>query len=340
MHTFLIQIFILIILFVLAAFFSASETALIAISRMRIKKLITELPKKAKGFKLWLEDPNKLLTTLLIGINTVAVLSSALATSVAIRLSEIYNVDRTTAISISAAFVTLVIIIFGEVSPKIFAIRNSEKFAIFSIKPLFYIDKLLTPFTRIFVFIGGLIVGKASERNIPILTAEDVRTMISVGQEVGIFSIETKQMMHSVLNFPQLTAKSIMTPLEKIEMVNIDIEKEKLIDLIVETSHSRVPVYKNHKDNIIGMIYERDLLNMWRSKEVFVIDDLLRPVISADENKKISELMRQFKKGESHVAIIKNSQSKVVGLLTIEDIIEEVFGEILDEYDIENLFKG
>jgi len=333
------QFVFLIVLFGLAAFFSASETALIAISRVRVKKLVTEQPGKSKGFRLWLEDPNKLLTTLLTSLNTVAILSSAVATSMAIKISREYSLNEATAISVSAACVTVIIIIFGEVSPKLFAIRNAEKLGTFAIMPLYYLDRLLTPFTRIFVWIGGNIAGVSGEKSIPVMTAEDVKTMISVGQEVGILSLETKQMMHSVFNFPQITAKSIMTSREKMDMVDIDVEKEKFIDLLIEQGHSRVPVYRGEIDNVIGVVHMRDLLGFWRSGSVFAVDDLVRPVIFVNEEEKVNEIMRNFKKGESHLAIVRNSHKKVVGLITMEDVEEEIFGEILDEYDLEDLFR-
>ena len=130
-----------------------------------------------------------------------------------------------------------------------------------------------------------------------------------------------------------------MTPRNKIEMVNFDTEREKFVDLIVETGHSRVPIYKDNSDNVIGIIYIHDLLDMWRGGAVFTVDDLLRPVIFVDEEKKVNELMRQFKKGETHLVVVKNPEGKILGLVTIEDIIEEVFGEILDEYDVADLFK-
>ncbi len=329
----------LIILFILAAFFSASETALISMSRVRMKKLIAEQPRKAKGFRLWLEDPNKLLTTLLASLNTVAILSSAIATSMAIKIAREYSLNEATAISVTAAAVTVIIIIFGEVSPKIFAIRNAEKFCAFAIMPLYYVDRLLTPFTRIFVWIGSKLAGAGSEKSIPVMTAEDVKTMISVGQEVGILSLETKQMMHSVFNFPQIKARAIMTPREKMDMVDIGIEKEKFIDLLIEQGHSRVPVYRGGIDNVIGVVHMRDLLGFWRSGSVFAVDDLVRPVIYVGEEEKVSEIMKNFKKGESHLAIVINSQKKVAGLITMEDIEEEIFGEILDEYDLEDLFR-
>ncbi|MBN1383806.1 MAG: HlyC/CorC family transporter [Elusimicrobia bacterium] len=335
----IIQVVIIVVLFFLSAWFSTTESALMSLSRVRIKKIINESYKKAKGLKVWLENPNQVITTILIGNNIVNVSVTAIATSFTIQISEIYGFNRAVAVTISAVLITLILVIFSEVSAKIFGIHNSEKFVLFSIIPLYYLNKLLTPISDIFAKIGGFIAGQSSTKKIPVLTHEDIKTTISIGHQIGVFGVETKRMMHSVLNFPQVTAKMIMTPREKMEVINVDTEKEKFIDLVVETGHSRVPVYKDTSDNIIGIIYARDLLDMWRAGEVFTVGDLLRPVFFVEETKKINELMKQFKKGESHVAIVKNSQNKIVGLITIEDIIEEVFGEILDEYDVEGLFR-
>lgn len=333
------EIIIIVVLFLFSAWFSATESALMSLSRVRIKKLITEYLKKAKGLKIWLENPNQAITTILIGNNIVNISVAVIASSFAIRLSETHDFNRALAVTISAVFVTLIIVVFSEVSAKIFGMHNSEKFVLFSITPFYYLNRILTPISNIFAKIGSLIAGQSSTKKIPLLTHEDIKTTISVGHDIGVFGVETKRMMHSVLNFSQIAVKQIMTPRGKMEIVNVDIEKEKFIDLIVETGHSRVPIYKDTADNIIGIIYARDLLDMWRSGAVFTVDDLLRPVIFAEETKKINEIMRQFKKGESHVAVVKNSQNKIIGLITIEDIIEEVFGEILDEYDVEELFK-
>ncbi|MEW6557392.1 MAG: hemolysin family protein [Elusimicrobiota bacterium] len=335
----LIEIVLMVVLFFIAASFSMVESALVSLSRVKIKRFLNEYPKKVNGFKTWLENPNKYLTTLLLGNDAVTIIGTAVATSLAVEISQKYQLNEALIVGITAVFVWAVFLILGEIVPKVLGIRNSEKISLFSINKLYYFDKFVSPVSKLFTYLAGLITGKSGKKAIPILTYEDIKTTISIGQEVGVLGLETKQMMHSVLNFPQITVKNIMTPNEKIEMVSIDIEREKFIDLIVETGHSRVPVYKDNKDNIIGIIYSRDLLDMWRGGAVFTVDDLLRPVLVVDENKKVSELMRQFKKGEAHLAIVKNPENKTVGLVTIEDIVEEIFGEILDEYDVEELFK-
>ncbi|MFA5779523.1 MAG: hemolysin family protein [Elusimicrobiota bacterium] len=335
----LIEIFFMAGLFLIAAVFSMVESALVSLSRVKIKKYLSEYPQKAKGFKIWLENPNRYLTTLLLGNDAVTIIGTAVATSLATEISRRYHISESLLVAVTAILVWAVFLVLGEIVPKVLGIRNSEKIVLFFINPLYYFNKYTSPVSKLFMWLAGLVTGKLGRKEIPVLTHEDIKTTISVGYELGVFGTETKQMMHSILNFSQITAKAIMTPRNKIEMVNFDTEREKFVDLIVETGHSRVPIYKDNSDNVIGIIYVRDLLDMWRGGAVFTVDDLLRPVIFVDEEKKVSELMRQFKKGETHLVIVKNTGGNIAGLVTIEDIIEEVFGEILDEYDVAELFK-
>ncbi len=336
---YLMELLLLLILFFAAAYCSMVETSLVSLSRVKIKKIMQENPKKSVGLKIWLENPNKYLTTLLLANDAVTIIGTAIATSVAVEISQRYRLNESIIVAVTAVIVWATFLIFGEIVPKILGIHHSEKVVKFSISKLYYFDKLVSPVSKVFTKIAGWVTGKSVRKEIPILTYDDIKTTITVGHEIGVFGTETKKMMHSVLNFSQITAKSIMTPRNRIEMVNFDTEREKFVDLIVETGHSRVPIYKDNSDNIVGIIYVRDLLDMWRGGLVFTVDDLLRPVIFVDEEKKVSELMRQFKKGETHLVIVKNAEGKIVGLVTIEDIIEEVFGEILDEYDVAELFR-
>ncbi|MFH1540555.1 MAG: hemolysin family protein [Elusimicrobiota bacterium] len=335
----LIELLLMVVLFLIAAFFSMIESALVSLSRIKIKKYLSEYPQKAKGFKIWLENPNKYLTTLLLGNDAITIIGTAIATSLAVEISKKYYIDESLLVAATAVFVWAVFLVFGEIVPKILGIRNPERITLFFINPLYHFSKFTSPVSRLFMWLASLVTGKLGKKEIPVLTYEDIKTTISVGHELGVFGVETKQMMHSVLNFSQLTAKSIMTPRNKIEMVNFNTEREKFVDLIVEIGHSRVPVYKDNPDNVVGIIYTHDLLDIWRSGAIFNIDDLLRPVAVVNEKKMVSELMRQFKKGETHLVLVKNSENKIIGLVTVEDIIEEVFGEILDEYDVAELFK-
>mgnify|MGYP001580330343 CR=1 FL=1 len=335
----IIEIFLIVVLFLIAALFSMIESALVSLSRVKIKKYLSEYPKKAKGFKVWLENPNKYLTTLLLGNDAVTIIGTAVATSIAAETSRKYNINEALLVAATAVFVWAVFLVFGEIVPKVLGIRNSERITVLSINSLYYFDKYTSPVSKLFMWIAGLVTGKLGKKEIPVLTYEDVETTIIVGHELGVFGVETKQMMHSVLNFSHLTAKSIMTPRNKIEMVGLGTEQEKFVDLIVETGHSRVPIYKDNTDNIVGIIYDRDLLDMWRSGSVFVVDDLLRNAAFVSEEKKVSELLKEFKKGVIHLVLVKNAENKIVGLVTVEDIVEEVFGEILDEYDVAEMFK-
>ena len=336
---YVMELLLMLILFFAAAYCSMVETSLVSLSRMKIKKIIQEFPKKAIGLKIWLENPNKYLTTLLLANDAVTIIGTAIATSVAVEISQRYRLNETIVVAATATIVWATFLIFGEIVPKILGIHNSEKVVKFSISKLYYFDKLISPISRIFTKIAGWVTGKSVKKEIPILTHDDIKTTITVGHEIGVFGVETKQMLHSVLNFPQITAKSIMTPREKTDMVDIMMEREKFIDLLIEKGHSRVPVYGGVMDNVVGVVYTRDLLSFWRSGAVFTLDDLVRPVIFVNEEEKVNEIMKNFKKGESHLAIVRDMHNRVVGLITMEDIEEEIFGEILDEYDLEDLFK-
>jgi len=336
---FIIQIIFMVVLFFMSAFFSSIDAALMSLPRMRIKRMMGECPKKAKALKVWLDNPNKYLTALLLGNDAVTVIISAFATSIVVNISKTYGFNDKILVPFTAFFVWCMLLVFGEVSPKIVGIHNSEKIVKYFVNYVYYFNVAISPLSRIFVFIGSAAIGGGGKKELPVITGDDIRTAISVGHEMGILGMETKQMLHAVLNFPQITAKSIMVPLSKIEAVNIDTEKEKFIDLLIETGHARVPVFRDNIDNIMGLIHTRDMLGFWRSGDVFHIEDFIRPVITVREEEKITNLMKEFKKGETHMAIIKNAKGNVVGLITIEDIIEEVFGEILDEYDLEDLFQ-
>ncbi|MFH0948391.1 MAG: hemolysin family protein [Elusimicrobiota bacterium] len=336
---YVMELLLMLVLFFAAAYCSMVETSLVSLSRVKIKKIIQEYPKKSAGLKIWLENPNKYLTTLLLANDAVTIIGTAIATSIAVEISQKYRLNETIVVAATVIIVWATFLIFGEIVPKILGIHHSERIVKFSINKLYYFDKLISPISKIFIKIAGWVTGKSVKKEIPIITYDDIKTTITIGHEIGVFGVETKQMMHSVLNFSQLTAKSIMSPRDKIEMVNFDTEREKFVDLIVETGHSRVPVYKGNFDNVVGIIYARDLLDMWRSGVVFTTDDLLRPVVFVNEEKKVNELMKQFKKGETHLVLVKSAENKIEGLVTIEDIIEEVFGEILDEYDVAELFR-
>jgi len=222
------------ILFLFSAWFSAVEASLMTLSRIRVKKLITEFPKKANGLKIWLGDPNHVITTILISNNVVNVSVSVIATSLTIQFADLYELNKAVSVSVSAIVVAIILIVFSEVSAKIFGIHNSEKMVLFSINILYFLASIFRPIVYLFAKTGGFIAGNTSNKKVPVITHEDIKTTIAVGHEEGIFGIETKQMMRSVLNFPQIAAKTIMTPRNKIAMVNMDFEKEKFIDLVVQ----------------------------------------------------------------------------------------------------------
>jgi len=334
--TLILQVFILFLLFCLGAFFSGVETALVAVSRTKAKMLMSKYPHKAKFLKVWLDTPNEVLTTLLVGMNAVAVAAATLSANMADSLAEYFTANKVILTFISGFIVTFVIIVFGEISPKIFAIHNVEKTVLYTIKPLYYLNKLITPFTNFFTKLAISIIklfGANFTDTSPLLTRDEIRLMIMFGDEEGILKKDESALLHNVFKFNEKLVKDTMIPLEKVSSVNINDNVNNILRLAAEEGYTRMPVYKDTKDNIIGIIHTKELLNIWLNKKLFKIVDLLREPYFVDEDKKISDLLSEFKKGKIHMAIVKNKENRVIGLVTLEDLLEEIVGYIGDEYD-------
>ncbi|MFH1825185.1 MAG: hemolysin family protein [Candidatus Firestonebacteria bacterium] len=337
--TLVVQIFVLILLFFLGAFFSGVETALIAISRTKTKILITKYPNKERFLKIWFETPNEVLTTLLVGVNTVAVAAATLSASMANSFAEYFTTSKIILTFISGFVVAMVIIFFGEVAPKIFAMHNVEKTVLYTIKPLYYLNKIIIPFTNFFtklaVFVIKLFGGKFLEPS-PLITREEIKSMIKLGGEVGAIKDDEGTLLHNVFKFNEKFVRDEMIPLDKVSCINIDDSVNNILRLATEEDYTRMPVYKGSKSNIIGIIHTKELLNILANKKLFILIDLLRTPYFVSEDKKISELLSELKEKRLHMAIVKNKDNQVVGLITLEDLIQEIVGYIGDEYGSRN----
>ncbi len=334
----LMKIFGFTVSFFLTMFFAGSETALTSLHRIKIKRLVAEEIKVAEGFSLWLQDPNWLLSTILIGNAMAVIFASILATSVAVDFSFLYGWSQKLAVGCTTAIVTVLVLAFGEVMPKTYARENAEKISIICIAPLIRIAKLLSPIIRMMVFPANFlirIIGGKNLRGIPLFTAREIGTLIEVGAREGALDDEEKKMVQSSLEFGETIVREVMVPRIDMQCVDIDDEREEIFKKITKIAHSRVPVYKRNVDNIIGIIYVKDLLIARRNSELIIIEDLMRQAYFVPETKKISELLEEFRKGRMHLAIVVDEYGVTTGLVTIEDLVEEITGEILDEYDVE-----
>lgn len=324
------QIIVLIILLVLSGFFSMSETALMALSKIRIRHMVEDGVKGAKLVEKLTEDPNKLLGAILIGNNIVNILASSLATTLFV------DALGASGVGIATAVMTVLVLIFGEITPKSIAKQRSEQVSLKVSKPISIIVKLFKPFIGIFTFISSLFIRllggnpKASE---PFITEEELRTMVGVSEEEGVLEDVEKEMIFNVFDFADSQAKDVMV--QRVDIVAVDSEAtyEEVLDVIKTEQFSRIPVYNQTIDDIVGILYVKDLIIVGQNKEGFKVTDYMREPYYTFEFKKIKELFNEMKKTRNHISVVLDEYGGTVGIVTIEDLIEEVFGDIEDEYD-------
>lgn len=323
---------ILISLFILAAisfFLSASETAVIALSKIRLRHMITQGVRHAKSIQQLVTKSDKFIASILIGNNFVNIAISAIVTAVFVRILG-YNWGVVSATLVTALFVLVVC----EITPKILATKHTEKVALFAAPFMEVLIKVLQPLTRIFIWISNFILKmlriEPTKRS-PLITEEELRLMIEIGKEEGVLSDEERKMLHRIFEFGDTKVAEVMVPKEKIIAININSTPEELLNIFVEEGHARLPVYENSIDNIIGIIYARDLLYVLRDKSLFVLQDLVHKPHCVPLSLRVNELLKKFQIDKIQIAIVVDEHNKIVGLVTLEDLIEEIVGEIEEE---------
>ena len=320
------QLVALIILVLLSAFFSSAETSLTTVNRVRLKTLADEGNRRAKTALEVLDKYGKMLSAILIGNNIVNLSASALATTLAIHIHF--------TVGIATAILTVVILIFGEIVPKNMAMINSEKMALLYASLISGFMKLLTPV--IFV-IDSLAKGimklfRVDGDKKTAMTENELRTYVEVGHEDGVIESEEREMIYNVFDFGDAVAKDVMIP--RIDMVTVDKEAtyEEVMEVFKDCMYTRIPVFEEDKDNIIGLINIKDFI-LVEDKEHFGISDILRQAYYTYEFKKTADLLVEMRQKCFNVAFVLNEYGGTAGMITLEDLLEEIVGEIRDEYD-------
>ena len=323
------QIIILLILLALSAFFSSNETALMSVNRIRLRSLADEGNKRASMALDILEDQMpKLLSAILIGNNIVNISASSLATTLAYSFGGYM-------VSIVTLILTILILIFGEITPKNYATINSEKITLRYIPVFKFLMTIMTPVIFIInLFSRGvmrLMRVDPDEAN-KAMTEEELRTIVDVSHEDGVIESDEKEMIYNVFDLGDATAKDIMVPRVHVTFADVASTYDELIDIFREDKFTRLPVYKDSQNNIVGIINMKDLL-LYDKNEEFVIDRFLRKPHFTYETKSISDLLVEMKDSTFNIAIVLDEYGDMAGLITLEDILEEIVGEIHDEYD-------
>ncbi len=327
------EILIISLLIVLSAFFSGSEAALLSVSKIRIRHLADSGDKKAKIVLKLLENPEQFLTAILVGNNIVNITASILAANAAL------NIFGSSGIAIATGVMTLFILVFGEVFPKTVASRHSESASLKIAKPITLVIYILSPVVRILTaFVNSLIILLGGKKRVktPFVTEEVINMLLKVGEKEGTIEKHEREIIHNVFEFSDERAKGIMTPRENMVCIEESETLDTALALINESGHSRIPVYTNNFDNIIGMIYAKDLLK-FRDYELskIKVHQILRPIQVVKAGRKIASMLKELQQKKMNISVVVDDNLKVIGLVSIEDILEELVGEIFDEYDIE-----
>ena len=317
------QLVVLIVLLLLSGFFSSAETALFSISRAKARHIAKERGLTNTLIKRMKDDPHRLLSTILIGNNLVNVAAAALATSVTIELVA------SNAVGIATGIMTALILIFGEIIPKSVATRNNILIAKLVILPLHWLSILFSPIIFLLNFIPRL-TRKVQRKSR--VTEEELMTFVEVVEEEGGIEEEEKELIHNIFEFDDTSASEIMTPRADMFVINVDEELD--VEAIIRSGFSRIPVIEEDIDHVIGILNIKDLFmhQVTSAKEIEVRQVMSEPYF-VPENKKLDHLLQEFKRRKQHLAIVVDEHGGVSGLITLEDALEEIVGEIIDETD-------
>jgi len=326
-----LQVLILVLFIIGAAFFAASEAALVSLSRARAKGMVDRGLRRAGAVVKLQEDRNRSLTTVLVGNTIVLLAADSLSTYLFIRSG------LPSAAVLSTVVMTVVFLLFGEIIPKTIAVSDSDRWALRLAPAMRTVCWLLSPVVQTFLFVTDLVLrpfGMPHSRQI-FVTEEDIRALVNVGAEQKVLEEQERQMIHSVIEFGDTIVREVMTHRQDIVAVEINESPRRALDLVIAEGYSKLPVYEESKDDIVGVVHDRELLISLANGTLSStpLRQMMRPLTHVPENKKIAELLREMQRDKFSMAIVVDEYGGTAGLVTMEDLLEEIVGEIRDEHD-------
>jgi putative hemolysin len=329
-------IFLLILLFI-GALTAASETSIIASSIIKLRRLTTDGSKTAKIVLKILETPERFFGAILVANNIVDALIASIVTVIVISL-----MGQNSKSIICATIIASFLIIIFEVAAKTLSAKNPIRISLLLAGTVKYLIVILSPVVKILSVITNFIVniiGGKTKGNPSLVVEDEIKALIRIGEEESPRHKDKYKMLSKVFEFNNTIVKTIMIPKDKMILIDIGANIEDILDKVLESGHSRLPVYRNDPDNIIGVINMKDLLNLSMNKDLVILQDIIYPPVFIPDSKNVAELLKEFQKGHTHLAIIIDLFGKIQGLVTMEDLLEEIVGEIEDEHDIRKKIK-
>lgn len=322
----IVGIVAIIILIIISAFFASAEMAFVSVDKARVRDEAIRGNKKAILLEKLLEKPDEVVSAIVVGNNLVNISASIIAGAISTYFFGSIGVG------IATAVMTLAIVIFGEATPKAFGIHN-EEFAFKVAKYILIVKKIFYPVANLFTKISNFIIRisglKKSER--VGVTENEIKAMLDIGVENGTIEEDEKELVEEVFDFDETRAVEVFTPREKIVCLHENDDVKELIKKSVETGYSRFPVYRENIDDIVGMVHVKDAL---MRDEKTKLSEIMREIIKVSPGMKVDDVLREMQRRKIHMAIIQSKDGRTIGLLTLEDLIEEIFGEIRDEHDL------
>jgi putative hemolysin len=327
-----LQIVALAILVAVAAFFSGSEAALVSLSRLRARGMVERKLKGARSVVRLLDDRNRFLTSVLIGNTVVLLAAGSLATVLFVR-SGVPNPALW-----STLVMTVVLLAFGEIIPKTIAVANNERWAVRIAPILERVAWVMTPVNAAFLFFTNMIVrlfGVSPVASGPFVTEDDIRNIVNAGAEQKVLEEQEREMIHSIIQFGDTIVREVMTPRPDMVAVEVSASARRALDLVISEGYSKLPVYEQAIDNVIGVVHDRELLIALSDGTLAqsTLRSLMRPITLVPETKRVSELLREMQRGKFSLAVVVDEYGGTAGVATMEDLLEEIVGEIRDEHD-------
>ncbi|MDT8421662.1 MAG: hemolysin family protein [Desulfuromonadales bacterium] len=323
----------LVLLLALSGFFSGSETALMALDRMRVKYLQQKQRPGAERLAELLESPERLLGAILVGNNLVNIAASVVATGLLVR----HFGERGELMTV--LILTPVLLIFSELCPKTYAAQNTEKMSFLVLRPILVVLWLLGPVVRIVTLVTGLLtrIFQGEKVAAPPLSEDEIKSIIQVGEESGVVTAKQRRMLHSIFDLSETRVRDVMLPRTEVVGIARSASFQDTLEIVRSSGHSRFPVYDESLDNIVGVIHSKDVLAFADRPDQFSLLDSCRQPFFTPESKRVGILLQTFRKKREHLAIVVDEYGGVEGIVTLEDVVEEIVGEIHDEYDNEEV---